>query len=136
MMLFDDHDMIDDWNISAAWVSEIRREPWWTEHVVGGLVSYWIYQHLGNLSPAQIREEGLLDQLLDVADGTELLRRWAFESESSTPLPGGYRFSTVREVGDVTVALVDCRNSRVLESGRRLMVDDDEWAWLAGRARP
>ncbi len=135
VMLFDDHDMIDDWNISAAWVADMRQEPWWAEHVIGGLVSYWIYQHLGNLSPAQIREEGLLDALLAAADGTELLRRWAFESESSTPLPGGYRFSTVREVGDVTVALVDGRNSRVLEPGRRLMVDDDEWAWAAARAR-
>ncbi len=135
MMLFDDHDMIDDWNISAAWVDDIRRESWWAEHVIGGLVSYWIYQHLGNLSPAQIREEGLLDRLLAMSDGTEVLRRWAFESESSTPLPGGYRFSTVREVGDVTVVMVDCRNSRVLEPGRRLMVDDDEWDWLAGRAR-
>ncbi len=135
MMLFDDHDMIDDWNISAAWVDDVRQEPWWTEHVIGGLVSYWIYQHLGNLSPAQVRAEGLLEALLAERDGTELLRRWAFESESSTPLPGGYRFSTVRKVGDVTVVMVDCRNSRVLEPKRRLMVDDDEWAWLAGRAR-
>lgn len=26
-MMFDDHDMIDDWNISAAWVADIRAEP-------------------------------------------------------------------------------------------------------------
>src|SRR5687768_16814050 len=39
-MIFDDHDMVDDWNISESWVREIRREPWWREHVVGGLVSY------------------------------------------------------------------------------------------------
>ena len=25
-MIFDDHDMIDDWNISAAWVADIRRQ--------------------------------------------------------------------------------------------------------------
>ena len=60
-MIFDDHDMIDDWNISDAWVRDIRQQPWWSEHVVGGLVSYWIYQHLGNLSPAEIRAEGMLD---------------------------------------------------------------------------
>ena len=42
-MIFDDHDMIDDWNISAAWVRDIRRQPWWEDHVVGGLVSFWIY---------------------------------------------------------------------------------------------
>ncbi|MFP5488280.1 MAG: alkaline phosphatase D family protein, partial [Acidimicrobiia bacterium] len=26
-MIFDDHDMIDDWNISASWVDDIRRQP-------------------------------------------------------------------------------------------------------------
>lgn len=133
-MIFDDHDMIDDWNISAAWVSDIRREPWWNEHVVGGLMSYWIYQHLGNQSPAQIRHEGLLERLLAVDDGTDLLRHWAFGSEEFTPLPGGYRFSYARSVGDMTLLMIDCRNSRVLEPNVRLMVGDDEWSWIAEQA--
>ena len=59
-MMFDDHDMIDDWNISAIWVEEIRSQPWWQEHIIGGLVSYWVYQHLGNLSPDEIEQEGML----------------------------------------------------------------------------
>ena len=29
VMIFDDHDMIDDWNISLSWVADIRREEWW-----------------------------------------------------------------------------------------------------------
>jgi hypothetical protein len=135
VMIFDDHDMVDDWNISAAWVADIRAEPWWPEHVIGGLMSYWIYQHLGNLSPDRIRAEGLLDRLLAVDDSTELLRSWALESEEFTPLPGGYRFSFFRSVGDVTVAMIDCRNSRVLEPQRRLMVDSDEWSWISEQAR-
>ena len=76
-MIFDDHDMIDDWNISDSWVREIREEPWWNEHVIGGLVSYWIYQHLGNLSPAEIRAEGMLAELGELDDGVEYLREWA-----------------------------------------------------------
>src|SRR5918993_2140076 len=67
-MIFDDHDMIDDWNISEAWVKDTRNEPWWEEHIVGGLVSYWIYQHLGNLSPDQIDREGILAKLLETDD--------------------------------------------------------------------
>ncbi len=51
-MIFDDHELIDDWNISASWLRDIRAEPWWTDHVVGALMSYWVYQHLGNLSPS------------------------------------------------------------------------------------
>ena len=35
-MIFDDHDMIDDWNISQSWVEEIRTAPWWQRHVIGG----------------------------------------------------------------------------------------------------
>jgi phosphodiesterase/alkaline phosphatase D-like protein len=38
-MIFDDHEMIDDWNISDSWVRVIRQEPWWNDHVIGGLVS-------------------------------------------------------------------------------------------------
>lgn len=49
--MFDDHDVIDDWNTSAAWLAEMRATPWWQERVVSGLMSYWVYQHLGNLSP-------------------------------------------------------------------------------------
>ena len=50
-MIWDDHDMADDWNISRPWVEEIRRQPWWEARAVGGIMSYWIYQHLGNLAP-------------------------------------------------------------------------------------
>ena len=60
VMIFDDHEMIDDWNISEAWVTDIRQEDWWQDHIVGGLMTYWLYQHLGNLSPEVIRSEGIL----------------------------------------------------------------------------
>ncbi len=133
-MIFDDHDMIDDWNISEAWVTDIRTEPWWQRHVIGGLTSYLIYQHLGNLSPAQLREQGWLERLPALADATEELERWALDSEAATPLPGGYRFSFRRDVGDVTVVVIDTRNARVLDEGRRRMVGDDEWAWIEAEA--
>ena len=34
-MIFDDHDVHDDWNISEAWVAEMRAKPWWEERIVG-----------------------------------------------------------------------------------------------------
>ena len=39
---FDDHEMIDDWNTSAAWRREITAQPWWRDRISGGLVSYWV----------------------------------------------------------------------------------------------
>ena len=50
-MIFDDHDVRDDWNTSYAWKQEIEKTSWWHERIVSGLVSYWVHQHLGNLSP-------------------------------------------------------------------------------------
>jgi hypothetical protein len=129
-MIFDDHDMIDDWNISDRWVREMRSEPWWPEHIIGGLVSYWIYQHLGNLSPAAIVEEGMLAELLATEDGTEYMRRWALSSEEFTPVPGGYQFSYMRQIEDVRLVVVDARNGRVLDPGGRRMLDEKEWAWI------
>ena len=33
MMIFDDHDVHDDWKASAKWVREIRAEPWWSQRI-------------------------------------------------------------------------------------------------------
>lgn len=129
-MIFDDHDNIDDWNISFAWVRDVEKEPWWAEHSVAGLMSYWIYQHLGNLSTAAIRDEGLLTRLESVPDGTDILREWAADIASSAVQPGGYQFSFVRSVGDVTVVVMDCRNGRVLREDTRLMIGHEEWSSL------
>ena len=56
-MIFDDHDVHDDWNISWSWVEEMRAKPWWDARITGAFMAYWIYQHLGNLSPPELAEE-------------------------------------------------------------------------------
>ena len=129
-MIFDDHEMIDDWNISAAWVDDIRREDWWEDHVVGGLMTYWLYQHLGNLSPAVIRSEGLLDELRRVDDGEQRLREWAMHADEFTQLSGGYPFHFHRDLGRVRLVMMDARNRRVLTPGKRQIIDDSQWQWL------
>jgi hypothetical protein len=119
--------MIDDWNISDAWVRGIRQQDWWQDHIIGGLMSYWLYQHLGNLSPKVIRSEGILDSLAQVEDGEEQLRQWARRSDEFTPVAGGYRFNFVRDIGRVRLVMIDARNDRVLAPGKRQIVDDDQW---------
>ena len=54
-MLLDDHDLRDDWNTSLSWRRMVTAQPWWHDRVVGGYASYWVYQHLGNLSPVPTR---------------------------------------------------------------------------------
>ncbi|MFD0777012.1 alkaline phosphatase D family protein, partial [Streptomonospora algeriensis] len=51
LMLFDDHDIRDDWNTSGTWREQMARTPWWRPRITSGLGAYWVYQHLGNLSP-------------------------------------------------------------------------------------
>jgi len=130
VMIFDDHEMIDDWNISQDWVQRIRQTDWWEDHVLGGLMTYWLYQHLGNLSPEAIEAEGMLEALKRADDGGGLLRDWAMRSEEFTPKAGRYRFDFVRDIGRVRLVMIDSRNSRVLEPHHRQMVTDDEWQWL------
>ena len=60
-MIFDDHDVHDDWNISWLWVQEMRERPWWEARITGAFMAYWIYQHLGNLSPPELAEEEMLE---------------------------------------------------------------------------
>ena len=135
VMVFDDHEMLDDWNISAAWETEIKKKPWWEDHVTGGLMTYWIYQHLGNLSPEVIKAEGLLDSLAAVADGEQLLREWALRTDEFTAGPNRYRFNFVRDIGRVRLVIIDSRNGRVLEPGNRRMVDAEEWEWVSEACR-
>jgi hypothetical protein len=133
-MIFDDHDMIDDWNTSASWLEDIRQKPWWRDHAVGGLMAYWVYQHLGNLSPAEIRAEGMLDRFVEAGDATAPLTAWAEEAERSAGVPDGYRFSFYRELGPIRLVVIDSRNGRVLEPGARKMVGGTEWAWVVEHA--
>jgi hypothetical protein len=133
VMIFDDHDVIDDWNTSREWVDETQAEPWWEDHIIGAMMSYWIYQHLGNLSPAEIAAEAMLARVMESDDAEAVLRHWAFEAEAQTPVPGGYPFSFHRRFGDIQLVVVDTRNGRVLEPGNRKMIGDDEWDWVVDR---
>src|SRR6185436_1200044 len=62
-MIFGDHDVHDDWNISEAWLEEARSHEWWNEHIKAALASYWVYQHLGNLPPEAHKEDRLLKRV-------------------------------------------------------------------------
>jgi hypothetical protein len=126
-MIFDDHDVHDDWNISWSWVDEMRRTPWWEERIVGAFMAYWLYQHLGNLSPPELEEEETWAAIRGGADAGPLLRRlahqWDRESAAS-------RWAYYRQLGDIRVLVLDSRAARVLSPEQREMVDEEEWAWI------
>jgi phosphodiesterase/alkaline phosphatase D-like protein len=129
-MIFDDHDIIDDWNISQRWLDDIRATNWWVKRIIGGLVAYWVYQHLGNLSPAGLAADELYGRVRDAGDAGEMLDAFARTADAD---PTTVRWSFDRCLGDAHLAVVDSRAARVLTEGSRDMLDDDEWRWLEER---
>lgn len=122
LMIFDDHDIRDDWNTSRPWLNEIRAESWWRDRIVGGLAAYAVYQHLGNL-PADVRttdplwkavHDGELDACVERIDDD----------------PAAYRWSYHQDFGGTRLIVVDSRCARVLTPGARAMLDPAELAWL------
>ncbi len=126
-MIFDDHDVIDDWNTSQAWLEEIRATDWWEERIIGAFVSYWIYQHIGNLSPAELAEDPLFARVHELDDALDLLRDFAQTADRD---PDTARWSFCRDLGPARLLMIDSRAARVLDPGRRAMVDDEEWAYV------
>jgi hypothetical protein len=130
-MIFDDHDVHDDWNTSEAWVKQMRAKPWWEERIIGAFVSYWVYQHLGNLSPAELEEDELFGRVREAKDATRTLREFAYKSDREIE---GTRWSYHRDFGKVRLIVMDTRAGRVLEEGNRSMLDAKEWAWIEDKA--
>lgn len=137
-MIFDDHDIRDDWNTSWTWRQAMASTDWWHERVVGGLAAYWVHQHLGNLGP----EERAADELwrrvathegpgeLDLGDALDALAARADE------YPETYRWSYAREFGtQARLVVVDSRAARVLQPEERSMLDDGELMWLDAQLR-
>lgn len=130
-MLWDDHDMSDDWNISRSWLAEMRRKSWWHRRATAGIMSYWVYQHLGNLSPRELDADELYGRVRGSERATSELR----EFSAGIALTGsGTRWSYCRDLGGTRAIFVDSRAGRVLEEGRRSIVDDEEWEWVVEHA--
>ena len=130
-MIFDDHDVHDDWNISRAWLERVRSWDWWDEHIVGGLMAYWLYQHLGNIGPDAQEQDELLREVQAAADAGPILRSFAYRADRETD---GSRWSFCRDIGGTRLVVVDSRAGRVLDEDRRSMVDDEEWDWIVEHA--
>jgi hypothetical protein len=57
VMIFDDHEITDDWNIDYAWVNSVYSKPAGRRAVTNGLLAYILCQHWGN-KPAAFRTAG------------------------------------------------------------------------------
>jgi hypothetical protein len=130
-MIFDDHDVRDDWNTSHSWRVDMDAKNWWHERIVGALSSYWVYQHLGNLSPAELVENELYQKVRrHDGDAERLVRDFAIAADRESDGAKGARWSYRRDFNDVRLLVIDSRCGRILADGRRTMVSDAEFDWI------
>ncbi len=133
-MIFDDHDIRDDWDTSYSWRQEITTLPWWHDRIVGGLGSYWVYQHAGNLSPDERAADPVWRHIADghradneEPDITAVLDALAATADAHSD---SYRWSYTRDLGRTRLVMVDSRASRCLTPQERSILDATEMAWL------
>jgi PhoD-like phosphatase len=129
-MIFDDHDVHDDWNTSHAWREEMAATPWWEERITGALMAYWIYQHLGNLAPDALAADELYKQVCAAEDAEPVLREFARWADRETDGAKGAQWSYRRDFGRCRLLVVDTRCGRILADQRRSMLSEPEFGWI------
>jgi hypothetical protein len=127
-MVWDDHDVHDDWNTSDVWLAKMRRKPWWAERISSAVMSYWLYQHIGNLAPEHLDDDEMYGRVTrHDGDAGAMLREWAHDVAHQV---GGVRWSYMRDLGRSRLVMMDSRGGRVLDPDRRAMVDSHEWRFI------
>jgi hypothetical protein len=136
-MIFDDHDIRDDWNASLSWREAMSRTSWWHGRIVAGLASYWVYQHLGNLSPQERASDVIWQKIASHRGDGELDISAELDSfaERADQDPEAYRWSFCRDFGDTRLLVVDSRAARNLDPDHRALLDKAEMDWLDARMR-
>jgi hypothetical protein len=129
-MIFDDHDVHDDWNTSQAWRQDMEATGWWAERITGALMAYWIYQHLGNLAPEALAADGIYRQVREAADAEPVLREFAKAADREADGEKGAQWSYRRDFGRTRLLVIDSRCGRILADDHRSMVSEPEFRWI------
>ena len=126
-MICDDHEIIDDWNISEDWVRETQT-PRWRRKLSDGLLAYWVYQGAGNLPPSAWLGDPRMRPLTPAFVGAPSVAtsELTLIFDRLTRRTMRARWSYAFDVGSSRFVIGDTRNNRKL-SGRRLLMDDQAW---------
>ncbi|CAN5773337.1 hypothetical protein BH20ACT23_BH20ACT23_27220 [soil metagenome] len=86
-MIFDDHDVTDDWNITGEWYENARRDTVGRRIISNALAAYWAFQGWGNYpdeSDEELREQ-ISSFLSGSLDGDQFDKTmWSFDRWSYT----------------------------------------------------
>ena len=93
-MIFDDHDIHDDWNTSISWLEEMRRKPGAPlDHRRAGRL---LGLPPATLSPEAVQSKGLLERVRKEPDAGPMLHEWAADVDWGSE---GRRWSHSRDLG-------------------------------------
>ncbi|EWH06993.1 metallophosphatase [Pseudoalteromonas lipolytica SCSIO 04301] len=104
LMMFDDHDVTDDWNLTAGWEHAIYQHPVSRRIVNNGLISYWLMQGIGN--DAGEKTLSLLSAFTESFDG----QTWQFKEFDKLILNFNYWHYELNTIPKVVV--LDTRTHR------------------------
>lgn len=126
-MIFDDHEVVDDWNLSKEWVDQ-RMSIDWIRRISAALMAYWIYQGAGNISPIKWRLDERMRLLTPrfrpiMVDVTNHLER-LFESYVRGIRTASWGYAI--DAAGTRLVVGDTRMSRKL-TGHRLLMNDPTW---------
>jgi hypothetical protein len=104
-MIFDDHDVTDDWNLTREWHDQVWRSPGGRRVVANALAAYWAFQGWGN-APESFDEQFLAVVAAGPADERFDQTMWSFDRWS-------YHAPT-----DPPMLVLDTRTQRSFDSER------------------
>jgi len=135
-MVFDDHDIIDDWNITEEWLRQRLAIPGWVRLMQEGLLAYWIYQGAGNLPPNRWRSDERMRPLIARfrSPFRDVTRRMTTQFRGYITRRRGADWGFSIDLPGTRFVVADTRMSRKL-TGRRLIADDAAWTNVVQRAR-
>jgi hypothetical protein len=128
-MIFDDHEVTDDWNADKRWVENVHRPPkgapeYWPEAMADALAAYWMYQGWGNQSPADWATDQRSSLLVThMKAGTDALPALRTLLRRHLEPPGALNWDFALPIASPIFYATDCRMKRVLQP-RKPSFDD------------
>jgi PhoD-like phosphatase len=121
-MIFDDHEVADDWNADRNWVDTVHttRDPlaMWPMTITDALAAYWVYQGWGNVAPQQAADDPRVKIIRTAQqqgrDALPELRRLLHERSVQPSVPASQRlhWNYAVPTGGPPMLVVDLRTDR------------------------
>ena len=121
-MIFDDHEIADDWNLNGRWVTKVYSRPWGRYIIRNGLLAYTLMQGWGN-DPAHFATDKPGKKVLDALPaavtsashqaGLDVLL--GFDAPTAQQ-PKRISFNYAMETDDYKVVVLDTRTHRAISN--------------------